>query len=52
MFENCCDMKDLTIRNLKGYDEYLRFVFGDYMKLPPANQLVAHHGFVAFWKLQ
>ncbi|GAA2925379.1 LicD family protein [Enterococcus raffinosus] len=26
-----------------GYDNYLSSVFGDYMKLPPENQRVAHH---------
>lgn len=52
LFDSYCDMKfeDLTIRNLKGYDEYLRSVFGDYMQLPPENQRIAHHGFVAYWK--
>ena len=32
-----------------GYDEYLHGVYGDYMKLPPANQRVSHHAFSAYW---
>lgn len=27
----------------KGYDEYLRMAFGDYMRLPPKEKQVAHH---------
>jgi len=52
LFESYCDMKyeNLTVRNLKGYDEYLKSVFGDYMQLPPEEQRIAHHGFVAYWK--
>ncbi|MEG0978242.1 MAG: LicD family protein [Bacilli bacterium] len=29
-----------------GYDGYLRQAFGDYMKLPPENQRIAHHDFL------
>lgn len=52
LFESYCDMpfENLTVRNLKDYDVYLKSVFGDYMKLPPENQRVANHGFVAYWK--
>ena len=52
LFESYCDMKfeDIIVRNLKGYDEYLISVFGDYMKLPPEDQRTSHHGFKAYWK--
>ena len=52
VFESYCDMvfEGLTIRNLKQYDLYLRSVFGDYMQLPPEDQRVSSHGFIAYWK--
>lgn len=31
-----------------GYDEYLKMVFGDYMKLPPKDKQVPHHDTVFF----
>lgn len=34
----------------EGYDEYLRDRYGDYMKLPPVDQQIPHHGFNAYWK--
>lgn len=33
-----------------GYDKWLRSIYGDYMKLPPEDQQVAHHSFNAYWK--
>ncbi|MDD5924001.1 MAG: LicD family protein [Clostridia bacterium] len=30
----------------KGYDEYLKIAFGDYMKLPPADEQSPHHDVV------
>ena len=30
---------------LEVYDTYLKNEFGDYMKLPPVEQRVSHHGF-------
>lgn len=35
---------------VKGYDEYLTSIFGDYMQLPPKEKQVSHHKFQAFWK--
>lgn len=31
-----------------GYDEWLRSFYGDYMQLPPVDQRVSHHSFVAY----
>lgn len=34
-----------------GYDRHLKQLFGDYMKFPPVEQRVPHHGFNKyFWK--
>ena len=33
-----------------NYDEYLRSLFGDYMQLPPIDQRVTHHDFIAYWR--
>lgn len=33
-----------------GYDIWLRSIYGDYMQLPPKEQQVAHHSYVAYWK--
>lgn len=33
-----------------GYDEHLKKIFGDYMKLPPENQRVTEHHFKVYWK--
>lgn len=32
------------------YDSFLRANYGDYMKLPPEDQRVTHHEFIAYWK--
>lgn len=33
-----------------GYDDYLKTVYGDYMKLPPIEKRISHHCNVAYWK--
>ena len=33
----------------KMYHEFLMTRYGDYMKLPPVEQRVTHHSFVAYW---
>ncbi len=34
----------------RGFDDYLRTVYGDYMVLPPVEKRVTHHSNKAFWK--
>ena len=38
-----CPFEDTKMPIPVGYDEYLKIAFGDYMKLPPKEQQVAHH---------
>jgi lipopolysaccharide cholinephosphotransferase len=35
---------------MKGYDECLSNLYGDYMKLPPKNKRYMHHYLDAYWK--
>ncbi len=35
--------EDTELRVMKRYDDYLRNIFGDYMKYPPLDQQVGHH---------
>lgn len=37
---------------MKGYDEYLKNVFNDYMQLPPEENQIAHHSFKAYKKIK
>lgn len=39
-----------TFMVASGYDEILKTVYGDYMKLPPKEQRITHHDFNAYWK--
>ena len=34
----------------KGYDAWLRSIYGDYLQLPPVEHRVTHHTFDAWWK--
>ena len=34
----------------KGYDEYLRNIYGDYMQLPPKGEQKTHHANNVYWK--
>ena len=44
------EFEDRNFRIPIGYDQWLRSIYGDYMKLPPKDQQVAHHSFNAYWK--
>ena len=44
------DFEGYKFKSIKEYDAYLRQIYGDYMKLPPIDQRVPHHGFTAYWK--
>lgn len=35
---------------MKGYDDYLTTVYGDYMKLPPKEKRLSTHTVKAYWK--
>ena len=35
--------ENMSVRVCKGYDKYLRHLYGDYMHLPPADKQVSHH---------
>lgn len=37
------DFEGLSMPIPKGYDEYLRMAFGDYMKMPEESQRIPHH---------
>lgn len=39
-----------TFKVFKGYETYLKNVYGDYMQLPPVEKRVTHHTFDAYWK--
>ena len=38
------------LRSIRDYDVFLKLRYGDYMKLPPVELQIPHHGFKAFWK--
>ena len=40
----------LDVMIFKNYDEILRTIFGDYMKLPPEEDRVPKHNTKAWWK--
>lgn len=41
-----CKFENLDVIIPGGYDEMLRTIYGDYMKLPPVEQQVSHHNYV------
>ena len=36
--------------SVKEYDKVLKTWFGDYMKLPPIENRVSNHDFIAYWR--
>ncbi len=44
VFEGC------HFRIPKRYDDYLKTMYGEYMKLPPLDKQKTHHSFDAYWK--
>ena len=46
------DFEDTKFRIPVGYDELLTSIYGDYMKLPPAEWQVTHHTNNTFWKTE
>ena len=49
------DLIDVTFEKKKypapiGYDEYLKIIYKDYMKLPPKEKRVSNHQFKAYYK--
>lgn len=41
--------EDRVFNGIKGYDEYLTNVYGDYMKLPPEEKRILAHDNIAFY---
>ncbi len=42
--------ENLTVMIFKNYDEILRTIYGNYMKLPPKNERVPKHNMTAWWR--
>jgi lipopolysaccharide cholinephosphotransferase len=44
-FENAIDVpfENIKIKIPGSYDEYLKFLYGDYMQLPPPQERTSHH---------
>ena len=45
-----CKFENLDVIIPGGYDEMLRTIYGDYMKLPPVEQQASHHNYVVRFK--
>lgn len=43
------DFEFIKARIIKRYDEYLKFRYGDYMKLPPESERVPKHHYKAYY---
>ena len=44
------EFEGYLLRTIKEYDLFLRLRYGDYLRLPPKELQVPHHGFTAYWK--
>lgn len=42
--------ENIEVNIAKGYDGILTSIYGSYMQLPPEDQRIAKHGFIAYWK--
>lgn len=52
IFDSYVDVRfeQLNVRVISDYDMFLRNTYGNYMKLPPADQQRSVHQYRAFWK--
>lgn len=50
-FEKCIDVEFEGISSMiiKEYDQFLRFRYGDYMKLPPESERIPKHNYKAYY---
>ena len=39
------------LKSIKGYDDYLKNTYGNYMELPPVEKRISTHTFEAYWKV-
>lgn len=51
-FENFIelDFEGEKYQVISQYDDFLKLIYGDYMKLPPKDKQETHHSFKAYWK--
>ena len=42
--------EDRVFKGMKGYDDYLKNAYGNYLTLPPIEKRVKHHFFSPYWK--
>jgi len=43
------DFEDIKVKIIKGYDQYLKQTYGDYMKLPSESERVPKHNYKAYY---
>lgn len=50
-FDECVDVEfeDIKTRIIKKYDEFMKFRYGDYMKLPPESERIPKHNYKAYY---